>query len=326
MKKFSLILFYTSLCFVLYAQDSKDSTHFPDSWTDGQYITVNGAKLWVLKVGTGEPLLIIPGGPGGTHLGYRSFDSLSIKGNIQLIYFDGFGRGKSDTAKNIKEYTIARDIEDIEGLRKALNLNKISLLGHSYGSIVAQGYGIKYGQNTSRLIIANGFHSFAMWQENDDNSNHEIKTNYPEVWEELMTIRRKGAISSDKKHQEIYGRVPYGFLYAYNPENFIARGNRKSYPNPFNSKLYYKMVGMDGDFIVGGDIGKFDSRKQLKNLKMPVLILAGRYDRVAVPWMQLQYKKYCPQAQFVMFEKSGHNPQIEEPEKALPLIVEFMRK
>jgi proline iminopeptidase len=326
MKK--VLLITIGWCFNIhsFSQISKDTAHFPDSWTDGQYYSINGAKLWVLTVGTGEPLIIIPGGPGGNHYGYRSFDSLSLKGNIQLIYFDAFGRGKSDTAKNAKEYTLARDIEDVEGLRKALHINKISLLGHSYGSLVAQGYAIKYGKNTSHLIIANGFHSFAMWQQNDDNSNHEIKTNYPEVWSELMAIRKKGAISSSENHQEIYGHVPYGFLYAYNPENFINRGNRKPYPNPYNTKLYYQMVGKDGDFIVGSDIGKFDFRKQLKNLKMPVLIVAGRYDRVAVPWMQVQYKKFCPQATFVMFEKSGHNPQVEEPGTEFPVIVEFLKK
>jgi len=193
---------------------------------------------------------------------------------------------------------------------------------------VAQGYAVKYGQNLSHLIIANGFHSFIMWQENDDNSNHEIKTNYPEVWEELMKIREQGAVSSDEKHQEIYGRVPYGFLYAYNPVRFEPDPavRRKAYPNPFNSKLYYQMVGKDGDFIVGSDIGNFDYRKDLKNLAMPVLIIAGRFDRVAVPWMEVKYKEYCPQAQFVIFEHSGHNPQVEEPGKEFPLIVDFLKK
>lgn len=313
------------LCCVITIANVVVAQKFPDSFIDGKYYTVNGAKLYTVTVGTGEPLIIIPGGPGGVHLGYRSFDSLSVNSNIQLIYFDAFGRGKSDTATKVSDYSLERDIEDIEGLRKAMHLNKISLLGHSYGSLVAQGYAIKYGQNLSHLIIANGFHSFVMWQENDDNSNHEIKTNYPEVWDTLMKFREKGGISSDETHQEIYGAVPYGFLYAYNPNNFIGRGG-KPYPNSFNSKLYYQMVGKDGDFIVGSDIGNFDFRKQLKDLKMPILIVAGRYDRVAVPWMQVKYKEYCPQAKFVMFEKSGHNPQVEEPAKEFPIIKEFLSK
>ena len=298
---------------------------FPDSWTDGKYYAVNGAKLYTVTVGTGEPLFIIPGRPGGAHLPYRGLDSLTVNSNIQLIYFDAFGRGKSDTAKDVKEYSLDRDIEDIEGLRKAMHLNKISLLGHSYGSLVAQGYAIKYGQNLSHLVIADGFHSFVMWQENDDNSNHEIKTNYPEVWDTLMKIREQGAISSDEIHQDIYGRIPYGFLYAYNPDRFVGGGGGKPYPNPFNSKLYYQMVGKDGDFIVGSDIGNFDFRKQLKDLKMPILIIAGRFDRVAVPWMQVKYKEYCPQAKFVMFERSGHNPQVEERVKWFSLIKDFMK-
>ncbi|MCC8425999.1 alpha/beta fold hydrolase [Mucilaginibacter sp. UR6-11] len=296
-----------------------------DSWTDGKYLNINGAKLWVVTVGEGDPIIFIPGGPGGTHLGLRSFDPLADN-HHRLIYFDAFGRGKSDTARNVAEYTLERDIEDIEGLRKALKLDKISLLGHSYGGVVAQGYAIKYPAHLSHLILADTFHSFVMWQENDDNSNHEIKTNYPEIWDELTKIRDQGAISSDARHQEIYGRVPYGFLYAYNPDKFAARSNRKPYPNPNNTKLYYQMVGKDGDFIVGSDIGTFDYRKQLKDLKMPVLIVTGRYDRVAVPWMAVKFKDYCPQAQFVMFEKSGHNPQVEEPEKEFKIINDFLAR
>ncbi len=86
------------------------------------------------------------------------------------------------------------------------------------------------------------------------------------------------------------------------------------------------MVGKDGDFIVGSDIGNFDFRKDLKNLTMPVLIYGGRYDRVAVPDMMVKFKEYCPQAQFMMFEKSGHNPQVEEPEKLFPVIQSFLEK
>jgi proline iminopeptidase len=77
---------------------------FPDSNTDGKFYTVNGAKIWTVTVGTGDPVFIIPGGPGGAHPGMRGFDSLYNTNT--LVYFDAFGRGKSDTAKDVKEYSI----------------------------------------------------------------------------------------------------------------------------------------------------------------------------------------------------------------------------
>jgi proline iminopeptidase len=318
MKNFSIFLslfFFISVC---KAQDIKI-----DSRTDGKYVTVNGAKLWVVTVGQGDPIILIAGGPGNAHPYLRDFDPLA-KAHHQLIYFDAFGRGKSDEAKDVSEYTLARDIDDVEGLRKALNLDKITVLGHSYGGVVAQGYALKYPEHLSHLILADTFHSYVMWQENDDNSNREIKTNFPEIWAKLMDLRAKGAVSSDENHQKIYGQVPYGFLYAYNPDRFEKV--TIPYPNSNNTKLYYQMVGTDGDFVLGGDIGKFDYRNQLKNLKMPVLIVGGRYDRVAVPWMMLKFKDYCPQAEFMMFEHSGHNPQTEEPEKEFAVINAFLAK
>ena len=83
----------------------------PDSFTDGKFITVNGARLWVVVAGKGDPLVIIPGGPGNNHFSYRTFDSLA--NNNMLIYFDAFGRGKSDTAKDVRQYSLDRDIADL---------------------------------------------------------------------------------------------------------------------------------------------------------------------------------------------------------------------
>lgn len=324
MKFKSISIFFASLlllCFTASAQGNADNTNYEHP--AGRYYNVNGANIWVETLGKGNPLFLIAGGPGGAHVGLHSFDTLSA--NRMLVYFDGFGRGKSDLAKNVTEYSLARDVEDLEGLRKAMGLNKIDLLGHSYGSVVAQAYAIKYPENTSHLIIANGFHSFLMWQQNDDNCNHEIKTNYPEVWDTLMILRSQGYISSDKICQDVYGRVPYGFLYAYNPDKFRGRGG-SFYPNRMNTDLYYQMVGKDGDFIVGSDIGNFDFRRDLRKLTMPILVIGGRFDRVAVPAEMIKYKDFCPKCEYVMFERSGHNPQVEEPEKEFKLINTFLAK
>src|SRR3954464_2317277 len=80
-KHIYVTVFFILACYSLIAQKMVDSE------TDGRYVNVNGARLWVVTVGsTGDPLILIPGGPGGTHYGLRSFDSLSK--NHTLIYFD----------------------------------------------------------------------------------------------------------------------------------------------------------------------------------------------------------------------------------------------
>lgn len=314
---------YCFLLLIVFVAEYSVAQNYPDSQKDGKYYEVNGAKLWTVSHGDGDPLFFIPGGPGGSHPGLRRFDPLST--NNTLVYFDALGRGKSEMAQYVEEYSISRDIEDLEGLRIAMGFDKIAILGHSYGGLVAQGYALKYPENVSHLILANSFHSYLMWQVNCDNSNHEIKMNYPEVWDELMAVREQGVISRDPIHQQIYSQVPYGFLYAYNPEYFDT-GKKSTYPNRSNSDVYYQMVGKDGDFHLTSDLGEFDYRTELKNLEMPVLITAGRFDRVAVPSEMVKYKEYCPQAQFEMFEKSGHNPQVEQPELYFKVIGDFLSK
>ncbi|GAB1398434.1 hypothetical protein MASR1M65_32140 [Saprospiraceae bacterium] len=141
-----------------------------------------------------------------------------------------------------------------------------------------------------------------------------------------MTVREQGFVSADPIHQEIYGRVPYGFLYGYNPDKFRGPSRFSDYPNRMNTELYYQMVGKDGDFVVTSDIGTFDFRRDIGKLYMPILVIAGRYDRVAVPSEMVKYKNFCPKCEYVTFERSGHNPQVEEPEKEFNLINEFLAK
>jgi len=283
----------------------------------GDFVVVNGAKLWYESEGKGEPLLLIAGGPGNSHYFEPYFSALAASN--RLIYFDAFGRGKSEHAKSPKEYTFERDVEDIEGLRRALGLGQINLLGHSYGGMVAQAYALKYPGSVKRLILADTLFSAEMWQANNDSCNYELKNQYPEIWEKVEKLRAEGHHSSTKEHQEAY-QLPQGLLYFYDASN------AKKIQGSFNPEVYYTIAGADADFLIGGDIAKLDFRAQLKNLKMPTLIIAGRYDRVALPRFSLQFKRYAPQARFVMFEESGHSPFVEENAKMMQLLKEFLSK
>ncbi len=284
------------------------------------YASVNGEKIWYQIKGEGDPIVLIPGGPGNSHLYFTPwFDELAK--NHKVIYFDAFGRGKSSTAKNKEEYSFQRDVDDLEGLRKALGFEKWSVLGHSYGGMVAQAYAIQHPSSVDKLILADTFYDAEMWQENDNNSNYVMKTQCPEKWDALMKIREEGYLSSSPEHIKAY-KIPSGLLYWYNPENSLKM---RSDSLSWNTDVYYQIVGVDGDFIIGGDIGKLDFRRDLKNLDMPILITAGRYDRISAPRFAIKYKMYAPKADFVMFEKSGHNPYVEEQEKFSQILNDFLK-
>jgi len=285
----------------------------------GCYATVNGAKLWYETEGQGEPLILISGGPGDSHAVFHPFFS-RLADRYQVIYFDPFGVGKSDRAKSAKEYTFARHVEDLEGLRRTLGFANMNLFGQSFGGMVAQAYAIKYPQSVKRLILADTFHSGEMWQANDDSCNYEIRNQYPEIWDELQRIRAKGLRSSAPEHQKLYYSVPLGLFYFHDASKAALLLKEEG-----NNDVYYAVAGDDADFKVGGDLAALDFRAGLPKLKMPVLVIAGRFDRVSLPRYAVQFKRYLPRARFVMMEESGHFSFIEEPDKTIALLRDFLK-
>jgi proline iminopeptidase len=285
----------------------------------GKFVVVNGHRLWYRIAGQGSPLLIIPGGPGVSHTYlYPGLERLAD--SFQVIYFDAFGRGQSDRAQNPNEYSFNHDIDEVEGLRKALGLDKIAVYGHSYGGLVAQGYALRYPQSFSKLILANTLHSAEMWQKgNNDNCNNEIQNQFPEVWAELQQLRAKGGVSCESTYQKVFGRVPPSLLYFYDPSH-------ANVVQDLNLEVYCRIAGPDADIVLGGDLASVDFRQQLSEIRIPTLVLAGRFDRVAIPRYSVQYRTLMPQAEFVMFEQSGHQPFIEEPELHDSVVRAFLSK
>ncbi len=308
-----LILTTVLMTSTIMAQGARD--------TESAYAWVDGAHLWFQIKGHGDPVVVIAGGPGDSHI-YLTPWFNELARHFKLIYYDAIGRGKSDRVKDLNEYSFERDVRDLDGLRKDLGIDKWSVIGHSYGGMVAQAYALKYPNAVDKLVLSNTFYDGEMWQENDDNSNYEIRNQYPGLWAKLMKLRDSGYVSSSPECQKLYGEVPAGLLYYYDAGN-AEKVRRDSLS--FNPQVYYQIVGSDGDFLIGGDIAKLDFRTELKNLKMPVLIMAGRFDRVAVPRFSEKFREYCPQARFVMFERSGHLPFIEETKEYFKVVEEFLK-
>ena len=116
-------------------------------------------KVWTKTVGNNPKIkvLLLHGGPGGTHEFFESFDGYFPQESIEYIYYDQLGSYYSDQPTDKRLWTNERFVEEVEQVRKALKLNNTNfyLLGQSWGGILAMEYALKYQKNLKGLIISN---------------------------------------------------------------------------------------------------------------------------------------------------------------------------
>ncbi|AEH00694.1 alpha/beta fold hydrolase [Lacinutrix sp. 5H-3-7-4] len=310
-----------SLFFITYCNNAQQDSKIFEKF-ESKFYNIDGYKINVETKGTGDPIFFLPGGPGNSHDYMQGNFGHYYKSNT-VVFFDWLGRGKSDNAKDPKEYSVEADVELIEKLRIVLKFDKISLVGHSYGTVPAQAYAIKYKENVEKMVLINGFHSGAMWQANCDSYNHYAKTHFPEKWKKVDSLRALGYVSSDPEFMKVYSSFPTKYIYYHNTN--LKQNTPKTKHKSWDNTVYVSIIGKDGDFDVSGSMITQDYRKDLKTIKAKTLVIAGRYDGVSTPEFAIQYKKFMPQAQFEMFENSGHNPYLEEPKKFYRIFDAFIK-
>lgn len=283
----------------------------------GQLIEANGARLWVETHGEGEVLVLLAGGPAASHVVFHPhFDSLADQ--FKIVYYDYRGRGKSEKPADPSTITFENDVADLEALRIALGVEKINIYGFSYGGLIAQAYALRYPEAVNRLILANTLHGPRMWAANHQNINRELENQFPEVWEQIQALRRAGEPSSSPKMRDLFAKHA-GIIRWFNPDHASVLHTQ------VDKALYYRFVGEDIEFENGGELLNLpDFRPRLRELSMPVMILAGRFDRALYPKLQWEFKEHCPQARFVMLERSGSFGHAEETDRVMGLVREFL--
>src|SRR5690348_14907524 len=115
-------------------------------------LTVNGVELFYAEEGNGPPCLLLHGGPGLDHQEFVPWLS-PLASSARLIYLDYRGNGCSQPIQP-EQFTTAAILADIEGLRTALGLKQMAVLGHSFGGFIALSYALAHPPAVSRLIIS----------------------------------------------------------------------------------------------------------------------------------------------------------------------------
>src|SRR5690242_1607144 len=118
------------------------------------YLNIGGGALFYRHIGHGWPTIVLHGGPDFDHR-YLLPELDQLADILHLIYYDQRGRGWSAPDVAPEAVTIASEIDDVEGLRTHFGLERVALLAHSWGAVLAMEYAIRCPERVSHLLLMN---------------------------------------------------------------------------------------------------------------------------------------------------------------------------
>ena len=290
------------------------------------FVDSHGALIYYEMMGRGTPLVIVHGGPGASHDYFLPY-LLPLMRSNRLVFIDERGSGKSSKIEDAKQYTIANMVEDIEAVRQALALGKISLLGHSFGGALVQAYAFKYQRNLSHLILGSTFASTKELNEALAKMKADMD---PKDRERLNVLEAsglfgKGEIWERGRYSEEYAKLAWGK--GYFPYVYYNRPDPNYDPLSSNTStawdVYREMWGSDGEFIVDGNLKEVEYVDQLSRIKVPTLVIVGEHDE-SDPKMSREMHEKITGSQLVILPKSGHMTFVDQPELFLKAVGEFV--
>jgi proline iminopeptidase len=280
------------------------------------FVDAHGVLIYYKTLGTGPPLVVLHGGPGASHDYFLPW-LLPLSRTHRLIFIDERGSGRSQRLQDSSLYTVEGDVEDIEAVRVALHLGKISLLGHSCGGVLAQAYALKYQQNLSHLILNS---TFASTREMNEVLAREKAAMPADKLKRLNELEAAGLFGKGEswehgRYLAEYENLAWGpgyfpFLYGARPDSNYdpAAGNA-----PTNWELYRAMWGSDGEFIIDGNLKSVEYVDRLPTIHVPTLVVVGDHDECDPSLAKEMHEKIAG-SKLVILPNSGHMNFVDQPE------------
>jgi len=313
----------------LYAQsqNQKVSTGSPVYVQQEGFIDTNGVMIYYKLLGRGEPLLIVHGGPGASHDYFLPY-LLPLARHHKLIFIDERGSGRSQKLEDRSGYTVENMVEDVEAVRLALGLGKITLLGHSYGGALAQAYALKYQNNLSHLILGSTWSSTKALNEVFVRMKQNMT---PELRQKIDSLESAGLFGHGKDYEKnrytseymvaAWGEGYFPYLYRNRPDpNYDPVDNGK-----MSWDLYREMWGEHGEFVVDGNLKSVEYTERLSTIRVPTLILVGDHDECD-PSLSEAMQERIAGSRVVVFPKAGHMTFVDQPEMFTKAVESFVTK
>jgi proline iminopeptidase len=288
------------------------------------FVDSHGALIYYTSIGQGPPLMIVHGGPGASHDYFLPY-LLPLMRTNRLIFIDERGSGKSSKLEDPSQYTVANMVEDIETVRQALGLGKISLLGHSFGGPLVEAYAFKYQKNLSHLILASTFASTRELNAALAKMKEEMPTKDRERLDALEAagLFGQGAPWEHGRYTEEYAKLAWGVgYYPYIYQNHPDPNYDASSTTDIAWDVYREMWGSHGEFVVDGNLTEVEYVDKLSQIKVPTLIIVGDHDE-SDPKMSEEMHAKIAGSKLVILPHSGHMTFVDQPEKFLRAVAGF---
>ncbi len=288
-----------------------------DGDTREGYVDVTGGRVWFRIVGagsTGTPLLVLHGGPGVTHDYLEPLEALADERPV--VFYDQLGCGNSDRPDDPSLWTVERYVAEVGEVREALGLDRVHLLGQSWGGGLAAEYVLsKNPDGVESLILSAPLLDADRWMA-DQRANLAA---FPEEMQEAVREAESTGNFDSPGYQDAMAAYYARHLCRTDPWPECLNRSLERLAMP----VYLRMWG-PSEFTCTGTLRAFSVADRLGEIPVPVLFTCGEHDE-ASPATMAYYRSRVPGSDLVVFEGASHSPPLEETDAYLAAVREFLR-
>ncbi len=280
------------------------------------FVKVEGGRAWYRIVGNGGgiPLITLHGGPGAPHDYLEPLEALADERPV--VFYDQLGCGKSDRPSNRKLWRVERFVKELAQLREALKLKRAHILGQSWGTMLAVDYLLTRPSGVASAILADPAISIPRWIADANRLRRKLPASVRATLDRHEKTGDLGCLEYQAATLAFYKRHVCRLDPWPEPMERMMRG--------IGGEVYSAMWGPN-EFVATGALKTYDRSARLKEISLPTLFLCGRYDE-GTPESTAFYRRRIRGAEMVVFEKSSHMPQLEEPAKYLRVVRDFLSR
>jgi 3-oxoadipate enol-lactonase len=258
---------------------------------------VNDISMYYEIHGQGEPIVFVP----GFSLDHTMWSAVvdKFKDEYQVILFDNRGSGQTDTPEG--PYTIEQMAKDVTDLCATLHINKAHFVGNSMGGFIVQTVAHQHPKLVNSCVISN--------------SSTTMQSPFQLYLDAQLELLKAAAPISTLIKAACSWIYSYHF---FSQPGVIEKIIEQGLKNPFP----FTLRGYEGQLAA---LEGFDSREWVKTIQAPTLVVSGHQDLVFNAAMVKSMADEIANSSYYCFADCGHLPPIEQPEKFVQLVKNFLQ-